>query len=141
MIDNADKLVPDFFLDDAPPVTPEELKKTLAGGSAGTSGIVKIFDAIEKKINPELVKKVQGVYLFQVTGLFLLIYILHLLFMCFIVKMVHLVFVLFPGAEEGLWHLDLKNGSGSSGKGKPVAAPDCTLSMDSKNFTDMFSGM
>jgi len=57
------------------------------------------------------VKKVQGVYLFQVTG-----------------------------AEEGLWHLDLKNGSGSSGKGKPAAAPDCTLSMDSKNFTDMFSG-
>ncbi|KAE8748343.1 hypothetical protein FOCC_FOCC004979 [Frankliniella occidentalis] len=105
----ADKLMPDFFLDDSPNTSFEisKMKPNLGGGE----GIAKIFKTIEDKINPELVKKVQGVYLFQVSG-----------------------------AEEGFWHIDLKNGSGSSGKGKPEAAPDCTLSMDSKNFFDMFSG-
>lgn len=102
---NVDKLMPDFFLDAAPVDTSNSKAHT------GSGGIAKVFTAIEKQINPELVKKVQGVYLFQVTG-----------------------------AEEGLWHLDLKNGNGSSGKGKPDATPDCTLSMDSKNFFDMFSG-
>lgn len=102
----ADKLMPDFFLDDQPPA---EVSGQVKGGAPG--GIANIFVNIQKQINPELVKKVQGVYLFQVTG-----------------------------AEEGLWHLDLKNGNGSTGKGKPEATPDCTLSMDSKNFFDMFAG-
>lgn len=109
--DNADKLLPDFFLDDSGPLTAEDFMKDMASSSASSSGIAKVFDAIEKQINPELVKKVQGVFLFKVTG-----------------------------AEEGFWHIDLKNGSGSSGKGKPEVTPDCTLSMDSKNFFDMFSG-
>lgn len=102
---NADKLMPDFFLDEPIP------QPSKGGAGASAAGIANIFVNIQKQINPDLVKKVQGVYLFQVTG-----------------------------AEEGLWHLDLKNGNGSTGKGKPEATPDCTLSMDSKNFFDMFSG-
>ncbi|XP_034255256.1 hydroxysteroid dehydrogenase-like protein 2 [Thrips palmi] len=100
----ADKLMPDFFLDD-------EITPNAPVAKGGASSIANIFVNIQKQISPDLVKKVQGVYLFQVTG-----------------------------AEEGLWHLDLKNGNGSTGKGKPEATPDCTLSMDSKNFFDMFSG-
>lgn len=44
------------------------------------------------------------------------------------------------GKEEGIWHLDLKNGDGVCGKGEPKAAPDATLTMDSGNFADMFAG-
>lgn len=108
---NADKLMPDFFLGNGP--EPEDLQKVKDSvkSTKGAGGIVKIFNAIEKQVNADLVKKVQGIYLFQVTG-----------------------------AEEGVWHLDLKNGNGSTGQGKPEATPDCTLTMDSKNFFDMFSG-
>lgn len=44
------------------------------------------------------------------------------------------------GKEEGVWHLDLKNGDGACGKGEPQASPDATLTMDSENFANMFAG-
>ena len=44
------------------------------------------------------------------------------------------------GKEEGIWHLDLKNGDGSCGQGEPKNPPDATLTMDSNNFADMFAG-
>lgn len=47
----------------------------------------------------------------------------------------------FSGVEDGLWYLDLKNGHGSSGKGKPEGKPDCTISMDYKSLLDLISGM
>lgn len=61
-LEYADKLMPDFFLDDQSPVQVSEQAK------GGASGIANIFVNIQKQINPDLVKKVQGVYLFQVTG-------------------------------------------------------------------------
>jgi hypothetical protein len=44
------------------------------------------------------------------------------------------------GSESGDWYIDLKTGQGSAGQGKPPSAADATLTMDSKDFFDMFSG-
>merc|ERR1712142_363480 len=38
------------------------------------------------------------------------------------------------------WFLDLKNGAGSCGKGKPNVESDATLTMTSDNFNKMFAG-
>jgi hypothetical protein len=38
-----------------------------------------------------------------------------------------------------LWFVDLKNAGGSAGKGK-IEGADSTLTMDGKDFFDMFSG-
>lgn len=37
-------------------------------------------------------------------------------------------------------YIDLKTGSGICGKGEPPQTADATLTMDGKNFFDMFSG-
>lgn len=99
----AEPLMPDFFLDDdsSSPVEAETSSK----GEIGA-----LFDKIEKLLSAELVKKVNAVYQFNVTG-----------------------------SEQGSWFLDLKNGSGKLGKG-PATSPDSTLTMDSKNFFAMFTG-
>ncbi|XP_045497469.1 hydroxysteroid dehydrogenase-like protein 2 isoform X2 [Colias croceus] len=73
--------------------------------------IPALFDAISKTISPELVQKTQAVYQFNVKG-----------------------------KEEGIWHLDLKNGDGACGAGEPKAAPDATLTMDGNHFAEMFAG-
>jgi hypothetical protein len=44
------------------------------------------------------------------------------------------------GSESGDWYIDLKTGKGSAGQGKPPSAADAVLTMDSKDFFDMFSG-
>ncbi|WP_411018662.1 SCP2 sterol-binding domain-containing protein, partial [Salmonella sp. s29873] len=44
------------------------------------------------------------------------------------------------GAEEGVWFIDLKNGNGAAGKGKPSSNPDAVLAMDAADFYNMFSG-
>ncbi|CAH0723195.1 unnamed protein product, partial [Brenthis ino] len=97
-------LLPDFFLD-----VPGENKDAVKKGSDGQ--IPALFDVIGKSINPELVKKTQAVFQFNVKG-----------------------------KEEGVWHLDLKNGDGTCGQGEPKHPPDATLTMDSNNFADMFAG-
>ncbi|XP_073945613.1 hydroxysteroid dehydrogenase-like protein 2 [Choristoneura fumiferana] len=73
--------------------------------------IPTLFAAIGKSLSPELVQKTQAVYQFNVSG-----------------------------KEEGVWHIDLKNGDGSCGQGEPKNPPDATLTMDGKNFADMFAG-
>ncbi|XP_072931740.1 hydroxysteroid dehydrogenase-like protein 2 isoform X2 [Epargyreus clarus] len=99
---NINNLLPDFFLD----VPGEAAAKKPSGGQIPT-----LFDAIGKSITPDLVKKTQAVFQFNVKG-----------------------------KEEGVWHLDLKNGDGACGQGEPKNAPDATLTMDSNNFADMFAG-
>jgi putative sterol carrier protein len=48
---------------------------------------------------------------------------------------------LFLGEDAGTWYLDLKNGSGALGQGAyPGGDPDCTMTLDSALFTDMFAG-
>lgn len=48
--------------------------------------------------------------------------------------------MLYLGAEEGVWFIDLKNGSGSIGQGEPSAEAGCTMIMDSSDFCKMFAG-
>ena len=46
-----------------------------------------------------------------------------------------------PSGEPEPFFVDLKNGSGSCGKGKPPKGnPDVTLSMDKSTFMQMFTG-
>ena len=44
------------------------------------------------------------------------------------------------GAEEGIWHMDLKNAPGSSGSGEPTAATDVTFSLSDADFHKLFEG-
>lgn len=113
---NADKLMPDFFLD----VDPEKLIEFAAEGSHAASlkkddkpvgKIEGLFQKIESLLSDEIVSKTKAVYEFNVKG-----------------------------EEAGVWFADLKNGTGKVGKGKPPVDADATLTMDSKHFFDMFSG-
>ncbi|CAH2036974.1 unnamed protein product, partial [Iphiclides podalirius] len=104
-VGNIANLLPDFFLD-VPGDVKEEVRKTESGGQ-----IPQLFTTISKVITPELVKKTQAVYQFNVKG-----------------------------KEEGVWHIDLKNGDGACGQGEPKNPPDATLTMDSTNFAEMFAG-
>ncbi|XP_049869540.1 hydroxysteroid dehydrogenase-like protein 2 isoform X2 [Pectinophora gossypiella] len=101
---NVANILPDFFLD-----VPGETTVKKDAGAGGQ--IPALFASIGKVLSPELVKKTQAVFQFNVKG-----------------------------KEEGVWHLDLKNGEGSCGQGEPKNPPDATLTMDSKNFADMFAG-
>uniref|UniRef100_A0A224XPT3 Hydroxysteroid dehydrogenase-like protein 2 n=1 Tax=Panstrongylus lignarius TaxID=156445 RepID=A0A224XPT3_9HEMI len=87
------------------------VKKAKSEQAGSVNEVEEIFKAITKRLSPELVKSTQAVYQFNLTG-----------------------------AREGVWFIDLKNGSGSAGKGKPSDSPDSVLTMDSKNFFEMFSG-
>lgn len=44
------------------------------------------------------------------------------------------------GEHGGVWFLDLKSGSGSTGKGQPPVKADVVMTMDSADFSKMFSG-
>ncbi|XP_039493536.1 hydroxysteroid dehydrogenase-like protein 2 [Drosophila santomea] len=112
--ENADKLMVDFFVEEkgAPVETDDAAGYTAAApASGGDAKIPQLFVKIESLLSPEIVSKTQAVFQFNISG-----------------------------AEQGTWFLDLKNGSGSCGAGTPPAAPDATLTMNSNNFFDMFSG-
>ncbi|XP_013396626.1 hydroxysteroid dehydrogenase-like protein 2 [Lingula anatina] len=99
-------LLPDFFLD----VDPKQLQDQLDDGKPSASGPQKIFQAIEKMLDEEMVKSVGGVFQFNLQG-----------------------------ADAGTWYLDMKNGAGAVGQGEPEAA-DVTMTMDSGDFVKMFEG-
>ncbi|XP_022125159.1 hydroxysteroid dehydrogenase-like protein 2 isoform X1 [Pieris rapae] len=81
-------------------------------GDSGAGGqIPALFETISKSITPELVKKTQAVYQFNVKG-----------------------------KEAGVWHIDLKNEPGACGSGEPSSGADATLTMDGKHFAEMFAG-
>ncbi|KFB44749.1 hypothetical protein ZHAS_00012649 [Anopheles sinensis] len=116
--ENADKLMPDFFLD----VAPEKLVEFAAEGSHAASlkkpqadaaggKIEGLFKKIESMLSEEIVRKTGAVYEFKVKG-----------------------------EEAGTWFADLKNGTGKVGKGNPPSTADAVLTMDSKHFFDMFTG-
>jgi len=122
-VDPSQELMLDFFLDEALEQAEKAYEKEssapfnatkneMQAKEGGTpESVVDIFKAIERNLSEELVKSTQAVYAFNVTG-----------------------------KEEGKWFLDLKNGSGKVGKGEPPATADATLTMDSKNFFNMFTG-
>jgi putative sterol carrier protein len=112
--------MPDGFLDD---VTVEDIEKFAPIGShterkekaaavaaANAGNIAALFGKIKSIPSADLVAKVNAVYQFNVKG-----------------------------SEAGVWYCDLKNGSGKVGKGE-AASPDAILSMDARNFYDMFTG-
>ena len=69
-----------------------------------------LFGKISGLINEDLVKKTDSVFSFSLTD------------------------------KKTEYFLDLKNGSGSCGPGKPSSEADATLSMTADNFNKMFSG-
>lgn len=117
--ENADNLMIDFFVEakgaPADSATAPEPSAAAAPAPAtadtGDDRIPQLFKKIESLLSPEIVGKTQAVYQFNISG-----------------------------DRQSTWFLDLKNGSGACGNGTPPGAPDATLSMNSNNFFDMFSG-
>ncbi|RZB38772.1 GPI inositol-deacylase [Asbolus verrucosus] len=125
---NKDNLLPDSFLDANPPASgptlihafKEKVQKISSSNAitdfsdfqAPADGkIPQVFRAVEANLSAETVQKTQAVFQFVVTG-----------------------------NEAGKWFVDLKNGKGSCGPGEAPSSPDATITTDSKNFFDMFSG-
>lgn len=117
---NKDQLMLDFFLEDnsgkykqVPFETPEVAPAAPAAPAAGkpTGQVAQLFTSIENSLSEELVKKTQALYHFKVTG-----------------------------NEAGDWFVDLRSGKGACGHGEAPGKPDAVLTMDSKNFFDMFAG-
>jgi len=103
-------LMPDFFLDEF--LTQAETSAPSSTEASSPAGQVdKVFESIMALSSPEIVEKTKAVFAFDVTG-----------------------------AEQGKWYLDLKNGSGSAGKGESPLPADATLIMDTKDFVKMFQG-
>jgi len=74
------------------------------------SGVDAVMDKLAGVINEDLVKKTDSVFSFSLTD------------------------------TKTEYFLDLKNGAGSCGAGKPSVDADATLSMSSDNFSKMFAG-
>jgi len=90
----------------APPADP------VPSAAAGSPSISPIFDSIKALLNPDIVQRIGGIYVFQLKG-----------------------------KEPGTWFLDLKNGGGATGPGDAgVAKPDVVMTMTSDNFAKMFTG-
>lgn len=119
--DMADNLMDDFFLDSASGsqnsqnLLNEQQKNALKTGETSSSGgnkkIPLLFEKIKSVLNNEIVDRTKAIYQFNVLG-----------------------------DEKGTWYIDLKNGDGKCGSGDPPTKPDATLTMDSKNFYNMFTG-
>lgn len=113
--ENADKLVPDAFLDipgkeSAFGQVADNFAEKARDGEIGAK-IEGLFKKIESHLSDELVQKVNAIYHFDVKG-----------------------------DAAGTWFLNLKDAQGSCGKGDGGVKPEATLTMDSKDFFDMFSG-
>uniref|UniRef100_A0A665TTK7 Hydroxysteroid dehydrogenase-like protein 2 n=1 Tax=Echeneis naucrates TaxID=173247 RepID=A0A665TTK7_ECHNA len=118
-------LLPDFFLDEAPETLVQQMEQhgatpafkpppSSSSSSAvpqSSGPIESTFDIIRGVINEDLVKSTQGIYQFDLSG-----------------------------EHGGVWFLDLKSGSGSTGRGEPAAKADVVMTMDSSDFSKMFSG-
>ncbi|KAH8359246.1 hypothetical protein KR093_005327 [Drosophila rubida] len=109
--ENADKLMVDFFVEAKDAPAEGAAAAATSAAPAGAAKIPQLFKKIESLLSAEIVSKTQAVYQFNING-----------------------------EEQGTWFLDLKNGTGACGTGAPPAAPDATLTMNSNNFFDMFSG-
>jgi len=118
-------LMPDFFLDAALEDSVKEAfikqggqlkfdegkEKAPEPAAADGGEIAKLFTHIEGFLSEEIVQSTGAVYQFEVTG-----------------------------KEAGQWFLDLKNGSGSCGRGEATAGADATFKMSSDDFLKMFGG-
>jgi alkyl sulfatase BDS1-like metallo-beta-lactamase superfamily hydrolase len=95
----------------------EELKKLNSAGPAATAAATFQTDAVfaalgqALKGNPDVVKKVNGVYLFKITS----------------------------GSDTKLWTVDLKNGAGGIYEGEQ-GKPDCTITISDDDYVAMITG-
>jgi len=118
-------LMPDFFLDEfldhsgagaaeAEAIVAKAEKpaavKAAAAGTGSADPIEAVFGKIAAELNEDLVKQTKAVFSFTLSD------------------------------QKTDWFLDLKNGAGSCGKGKPPVDSDATLTMTSTNFNKMFAG-
>lgn len=85
--------------------------KSKASAASPSGQIEGLFKKIETHLSEELVQKVNAIYHFDVKG-----------------------------DEAGTWFLNLKEGKGSCGKGDGGVKPEATLTMQSNDFFNMFSG-
>merc|ERR1719435_67620 len=91
----------------------ESAKEPAPAAPAATGGedpIQAVFSQISSVLSENLVKETNSVFSFTVSD------------------------------QKTDWFLDLKNGAGSCGKGKPPVEADATLTMTSDNFNKMFAG-
>ncbi|CAH0701059.1 unnamed protein product [Spodoptera exigua] len=93
------------------PTMKEGIKSKAKPEGSSDGQIPTLFASISKVLSSDLVQKTQAVYQFNVKG-----------------------------KEEGVWHIDLKNGDGQCGQGEPKNPPDATLTMDGQHFAEMFAG-
>lgn len=105
----------DFFLDSPNAAANEAMldaaAKAKSKPSTGDGKVGALFDKIQSSMNEELVSKTQAMFQFSLTG-----------------------------EEAGKWYVDLRSGTGKCGQGEAPEKVDAVLTMDSKNFFDMFSG-
>ena len=112
-----EKLLPDYFLDEAEDFQSEWLQAkkqmeaptpTMAAPGNTPEGV---FQQVKSLLNEEIVNKVQATFLFVADG-----------------------------KDPGVWLLDLKNGAGSVGPSDLDTKADVTFKMDSENLVAMFQG-
>lgn len=103
-------LLPDFFLDVGPNELQEKLGNFPSKQGQSVSGVQQTFNQMGGLLSEELVKDMKASYQFELSG-----------------------------TESGTWYLDLKTGTGSIGQGG-MEQPDCTMSLESQLFLDMFAG-
>eukprot|EP01113_Clastostelium_recurvatum_P007737 TRINITY_DN13614_c0_g1_i2.p1 TRINITY_DN13614_c0_g1~~TRINITY_DN13614_c0_g1_i2.p1 ORF type:complete len:262 (-),score=121.89 TRINITY_DN13614_c0_g1_i2:94-879(-) len=93
--------------------SPAASSSSSSSSSSGSPAVSAVFDTLSKAItaNPDLIKKINGVYQFNITPA--------------------------SGAAQQ-WSVDLKSAPGV--KQGPAAKPDCTLVLKEQDFLDMMSG-
>ncbi|KAF6124791.1 hydroxysteroid dehydrogenase like 2 [Phyllostomus discolor] len=113
-------LLPDFFLDEFPDTITQKTKSHGAAPqvkeekpqSKSRSGAVEeTFRAVKNSLSDDIVKAIQAVYKFELSG-----------------------------EDGGTWFLDLKNKSGNAGYGEPSDKADVVMHMTTDDFVKMFSG-
>ncbi|XP_076353193.1 hydroxysteroid dehydrogenase like 2 [Tachypleus tridentatus] len=107
-------LLPDFFLSDDDLKTFDSISDVTIENlkqPGGEKSSGKVFSKIEGLLSEDIVKSTGGVFVFDITG-----------------------------DPKETWYIDLKNGSGSVGKGDPPVNGDVTFTVDPESFTQMFTG-
>ena len=113
-----EKLYPDFFLDEAEEASKLLYQKKMSSQGSPSSQQAPssdspegIFAGVKSMLSEDIVKRVNGTFLFVLSG-----------------------------EHGGSWLLDLKNGAGSVSKCSEDTAADVTMMMNSDNMVAMFMG-
>lgn len=97
--------------DHATPEGPEKVKHHVHFAEKPAGPVAETFKIIKAAISDDIVKSIQGVYRFELSG-----------------------------EEGGTWYIDLKNKGGSAGSGEAPGKVDVIMNMSSSDFVKMFSG-